>query len=149
MSHVRRDERIDLLGNIWLFSNCSRQELDRIAGLTTPMNVPPGKVLAREGEGGSEFFVVVEGTAEARINDELVGTLSSGSFFGELALLDRGPRTATVTATTVMTVLVLSRPEFRELIVDAIPSVTRKMISVLGARLRQADQRATRELASV
>jgi CRP/FNR family transcriptional regulator, cyclic AMP receptor protein len=146
MSHVRRDERIDLLGKIWLFSNCSLKELDRIAALATPMNVAPGKVLAREGEGGSEFFVVVEGTAEARINEELVGTLSPGSFFGELALLDRGPRTATVTASTVMTVLVLSRLEFHELIVDAIPSVTRKMIYVLGARLRQAAQRASREL---
>jgi CRP/FNR family transcriptional regulator, cyclic AMP receptor protein len=149
MAHIRRDERIDLLSKVWLFSNCSMKELDRIAGLTTPMNVAPGKVLAREGEGGSEFFVVVEGTAVAKINDELVGTLSPGSFFGELALLDRGPRTATVTASTAMTVLVLSRPEFHELIVDAIPSVTRKMISVLGARLRQADQRATRELTNV
>ena len=125
------------------------KELDRIAGLATPMSVAPGKVLAREGEIGSEFFVVVEGTAEARINDELVGTLSSRSFFGELALLDRGSRTATVTASTAMTLLALSRVEFHELIVDAIPSVTRKMISVLGARLRQADQRASSELTSV
>ena len=137
---VKRNDRRELLRGVSLFSGCSTRELDRIASITTPIAAEPGQVLTREGETGREFFVVVDGEATASIGDRLIATLGAGSFFGELALLDGGPRTATVTATGPMRLLVLNRMEFWQLIESTIPSVARKILTTIGTRLRATDQ---------
>ena len=103
-----------------------------------------GRVLAKEGTPGQEFVVVVEGTASATSRGEEVGQIGPGSFFGELALLDGGPRTATVRALTPMLVLVLDRSEFNHLVDRAIPSVGRKMLVTIAERLRSERLRAER-----
>jgi CRP-like cAMP-binding protein len=135
---IRSDERLALLRGVSLFSRCTREELNRIASLTTVVEVIQGHVLAKQGQPGSEFYVVVDGTAKATRNGQMLAELGPGSFFGELALLDGGSRTATVVADTDMTLLVVARGEFLSLLSLA-PSVVAKMLAELGSRLRQAD----------
>ena len=144
MQHVRSDERVKLLSGVWLFERCTKKELAAIARMATPVIVEQGRVLAKEGTPGQEFVVVVEGTASATSRGEEVGQIGPGSFFGELALLDGGPRTATVRALTPMLVLVLDRSEFNHLVDRAIPSVGRKMLVTIAERLRSERLRAER-----
>lgn len=136
---VTSDERVQLLKRVGLFAGCTRAELRHIAALTSPAAVKQGTILARQGQPGREFFVVVAGSAVATRNDRELTRYGPGSFFGELALLDGGERTATVYAATDMTVLVLNRSEFNSLQLAA-PSVAFKMLVELGSRLRRADQ---------
>jgi CRP/FNR family transcriptional regulator, cyclic AMP receptor protein len=132
---LHKQQRIDLLQDVALFSGCSKTELSKIASLTTEHSVEPGSILTKQGDIGKEFFVVVEGTATATRKGKKLAQLGPGSFFGELALLDGGERTATVVADTPMQLLVLSQREFANLCFAA-PSVARKIISELGSRLR-------------
>ena len=88
---------MELLRGVSLFSACSKAELSRIASLADQIEVPKGKVLTREGEPGSEFFVVVEGQASVMIGERgRVAPMGPGASLGEMSLLDQGPRTATV-----------------------------------------------------
>ena len=134
----KHDARVDKLGSVSLFSSCTHSELRELAGITTEMEAPAGTVFCREGATGNDCFVVVDGEAAVTIAGELVCTISPGGFFGEMALLDGGPRVATVTATTDMRVLVMSRQEFGSLL-TRVPSVSRRMLAAVGARLRAAD----------
>jgi CRP-like cAMP-binding protein len=136
MRHVHRDQRIELLKGVWLFEQCTRRELEALARIATPEVVSAGRTLAVEGSIGREFVVVVEGSAVATVDGDEIGRIGPGSFFGELALLDPGPRTATVRAETDMLVLVMSRAEFDSLVERAIPSVGRRMLVTLAQRLR-------------
>jgi CRP/FNR family cyclic AMP-dependent transcriptional regulator len=133
-----KDTKVRLLSGVPLFSACSRGELGRIASLVDQLEVPAGKVLAREGDPGWEFFVVCEGRATATKRGRKVGSLGRGSFFGEMSLLDEGPRSATVTAETDMQLLVLTSRSFSDLIADN-PSVSRKLLRGLAERLRAAE----------
>jgi CRP/FNR family transcriptional regulator, cyclic AMP receptor protein len=139
LRRLGKDERIELLRSVELLSRCSRAELARIAALTSELRAEPGEVLTRQGEPGSEFFLVLEGTAAASRDDVHLATLEPGSFFGEVALLDGGGRTATVTARTGMRLLVMSRREFFSLHA-MVPSVSRRMLGELGARLRRTNE---------
>jgi CRP/FNR family cyclic AMP-dependent transcriptional regulator len=135
---LRHDALSDHLAQVSLFGGCTRKELQKLASITTETGVPAGRVLCQEGEIGTEFFVVVEGTATVTIAGDYVATVGPGGFFGEMALLDGGARVATVTAITDMQVLVMSRREFVTLLA-AVPTVSRRMLEALGARLRTAD----------
>jgi len=137
---LRKNQRIELLRDVQLFSGCSTAELGRIASLTTEHLVKAGQVLTERGDPGLEFFVIIDGKAKATRKGVHLATLGPGSFFGELALLDGGKRTATVVAETDMRLLVLSRREFNGLD-RAAPSVSRKMLVELGSRLRTADEK--------
>ena len=136
--HWRKDTRISVLRGVDLLSDCTTGELQRIASSSTATTARAGQILAREGEPGTEFFIIIEGTAQASRNGSDIATLSAPSFFGELALLDGGERTATVAAMTDLHLLVLSRQEFHGLC-SSCPSVTRKMLKELACRLRRAD----------
>ncbi|MGZ6966370.1 MAG: Crp/Fnr family transcriptional regulator [Acidimicrobiia bacterium] len=145
---MNRDARIDLLRSLWLFERCSRKELEAIARVTTLLDVPAGRVLARQGQAGQECFVIVSGKVEAKRSDTRVGDLGPGQFFGEMALLERQPRVATVIATEPTTVLVLTAKAFEDL-VTTMPSVDRKMLVVLAHRLRDLENRYVPERARV
>jgi len=137
-----QDAKIELLRGVPLFSSCSKRELSRIASLTDQVEVPEGKVLMREGDPGSEFFVVVEGQARVVVRDRgRVTPLEPGASFGELSLLDQGPRSATVEAETDMEVLVLDARSFSSLLAE-VPSVARKLLVAMAARLRIAETEA-------
>jgi len=137
---MKKDARIELLGSVWLFERCSRKELSLLASNATLLATPPGKILAREGEIGREFFVIVSGKAEVTRHGSSLGVLGVGDFFGEMALLDRQRRSATVTTIVDTDVLVLTSNAFVS-VVESMPSVDRKMLTVLAERLRDLEER--------
>jgi trk system potassium uptake protein TrkA len=130
------DVRVQLLQGVWLFNGCSDVEIGRIAALTVPRSVATGTEVTREGDPGSEFFVVVEGDAVASVEGKKVGTIGAGGFFGEMALIDGAERVATVVASSPMQLLVLSRDDFNEMLSMAMPEVAPKLLAVVGARMR-------------
>ena len=142
MSDVDIEHRIALLREVWLFSACNEEEIERIAAMAEPRSVEAGTAVTREGEEGLEFFVVVDGTAIASVEDDEIGRIAPGGFFGEMALIDGGERVATVTAVAPMRLLVLGRHEFNEMLEIAMPAVTPKLLAVVGARMRTIDRHA-------
>ena len=130
-----RTDKHRALRAVPLLAPCTDAELDSVAALTTEVDVHAGQRLCERGAAGGEFFVLVGGTADVVKPSGTVIQVGPGEFFGELALLDGGPRTATVTMGTDGRVLVLSAPEFRELL-RATPEIAIRMLSVLGARMR-------------
>jgi CRP-like cAMP-binding protein len=135
-------EQIELLGNVSLFSECSKKELGQVASMMEERRVESGTELTREGEEGDEFFVVAEGLADASIAGRKVGSIRPGSFFGEMALLDQGPRVATVTAKLPTRVLVLDAKGFARVVRDS-PSVALKVMRTLAERLRKLETEPT------
>lgn len=131
-------KRRDDLSRVPLFAECSRRELRQVAGLTTEHHVSAGHVLTIAGEPGYECFVIVAGSASVFRDGLQLAMLGPGELFGEMALLDRGKRTATVIAESDMVLLVMSRAEF-SCFETQVPSAARKMLRTLATRLRQAD----------
>lgn len=117
-----------------LFEGLSKKELTELAKSTDDLEVAAGKVLCREGELGREFFVIVEGEAEVRKGSRKVDTMGPGDFFGEIALVEKSHRTATVTATTPLRFFVLTSQSFWSLL-DHSPQVERKVLRALAKRV--------------
>jgi CRP-like cAMP-binding protein len=134
----RRDAFLDHLAQVPLFSALSRKELALVARRAEDVKVEPGRVLVSEGATGSEFFVIVEGTATVSKRGRKVATLGPGGAFGEL---DKAPRNATVTAQTPMEVVVLGQREFGGLI-DEVPGFARKLLAGMARRLRESDAKS-------
>ncbi len=103
------------LKSVPFFSGMSKGELGAIAQQTDEVDVPAGRVLAREGAFGDEFFIIDAGTAEVTRGGEAIAELGAGDFFGEMALLEEDRRTATVAARTPMSLIVMTRSNFRAL----------------------------------
>src|SRR6266480_2886532 len=131
-----KDSKIDHLAQVRMFSALSKRELTMLGRASDEIHVPAGKTLVTEGEPGHEFFLILKGSASVRRNNRKIASLGPGQYFGEMALLDRGPRTATITADADMTVLVLGQREFSG-VLDEIPGVAHKILSVMAARLRE------------
>jgi CRP/FNR family cyclic AMP-dependent transcriptional regulator len=129
------------LSSIWLFSTSSARDLRTIHRALEEVTVPPGRVLCEEGTIGREFFLIVDGEASVRRNGLPVATLGPGQYFGELALLDRRPRSASVVSETDMVLLVLGQRQFNG-VLDAVPPLARKMLAAMATRLRESDARA-------
>ena len=128
----------DHLTRIPLFSGCSRKDVQRLARAADELTIPAGTQLTREGDVGREAFVILDGEAEVTRGGRVLATLSQGDHVGELSLLDGGPRTATVTATTELQVLVLSTAAFNG-VLDEIPTLAHKLLVSLAHRLRAAE----------
>jgi CRP/FNR family cyclic AMP-dependent transcriptional regulator len=101
------------LKEVPFFSNLKKKELELIARQADEIDVTAGKVLAKQGDLGDEFFVIEEGTADVARDGERINTLGPGDFFGEMALLEEDRRNATVTAATPMALIVMTRASFR------------------------------------
>jgi CRP/FNR family transcriptional regulator, cyclic AMP receptor protein len=129
------------LKSIWLFSSCTGSELRKIRSSLDELEVPKGKVLVEEGRIGLEFFLIVDGKASVLRSGKKVATLGPGGYFGELALLDRRPRSASVVSETDMDVLVLSQRQFNGLL-QSVPTIGRKLLAAMANRLREADAKA-------
>lgn len=121
-----------------LFTASNRPERRNISRLGTAVRVDSGTTLTSEGRSGREFFVVRDGEAVCTVRGTRRAQFRSGDFFGEMALLDGGPRTATVTAETTMNLVVYSLPEFRTML-DTSPSVRKHLLVAMSQRLRVAD----------
>src|SRR5918911_4379966 len=113
---MARDGKVQLMRNVPLFSKLKGKSLQEVAAIADEIDLPKGKELARQGDRGREFFVVLDGEAEVRKDGRRVNTLGKGDFFGEIALVTRLPRTASVTASTPVRVLVITDREFSALL---------------------------------
>jgi CRP/FNR family transcriptional regulator, cyclic AMP receptor protein len=133
-----RDAYLDHLAEVPLFSACSRKDLQRIAKASDEVDVKAGRVLVDQGRMGHEFFLIVEGTAVVKRNETEVNRLGPSDYFGELSLLDRAPRNATVVADTDMKLLVLGQREFTG-VLDSVPGLAYKILQIMARRLRQSD----------
>lgn len=136
----RRSEKVELLKTVPLFSALSKKELDELAKRTDEVSVPAGTDLAIEGSSGNQLFIVLDGTVAVRRNNRRVATLGKGEFVGEMALLDGGPRSASLHTTTEVALLVMSRQDFSQAL-DMMPTVSRKLLAGLSERLREADRK--------
>lgn len=133
---------VEELSRVPLFSDCSNRDLQTIGRVVKDIDHRAGTVIAREGEPGVGLFVIVDGEAEVTIGGKKKATLGPGEFFGEIALLDGGPRTATVTAITDVKLLGLTEWVFRGLMQEH-PSIAIKTLQQMAGRLRSATKAAT------
>jgi len=132
MSH--RPSIEDTLKKVPLFSQCSRKELTKIAGLSTRVPVRAGKEVTAEGEMGREFLIIVSGAATVHRDGVPVAKLGPGDYFGEIALLAHTPRTATVVADTDLIVDAFNRHEFAALL-DTSPTLARELLVSVASRV--------------
>jgi CRP/FNR family cyclic AMP-dependent transcriptional regulator len=134
----RRDRFRTSLVQIPMFAACTKAELGKITRLASPVDVSKGEVLTREGRSGGEFMVIVHGEATVTRRGEVLRRLGPGDWLGEIALLDRGPRTATVVADTPMQIEVIGHRDFMDLLLD-VPSVAIKIAVGLARKIREHD----------
>ena len=120
------------LKEVPFFANLKKKDLSLIAQNADELDVRAGKVLAREGDIGQEFFVIEAGTAEVKRGGDTLAQLGPGDFFGEMALLEEDRRVATVTATSDMTLIVMNRSSFR-----SIESTMPQVHEEVGAAIRE------------
>jgi CRP/FNR family transcriptional regulator, cyclic AMP receptor protein len=136
--HTWIDER---LAAVPLFEGLSKKQLRRISSLMTRIDRPAGQVLTTEGQPGFEFFIVFEGEVEVRQGEQVIATRRPGEYVGEIALVDRRPRTATVVATTPVSVEVLSRREFVSLLAE-VPELSEQIVATMARRLAHLEAEA-------
>jgi CRP-like cAMP-binding protein len=137
-----KSAKVDLLRNVTLFAGLSQRQLEQVARLAEEVDVPAGNRLAAAGEIGHELFIIVDGHASVNTPDNRMVSLRAGDFFGEMSLIDGGPRSATVTASTPMKLLVIGHREFWSLL-NAAPQLSAKIMRALSERLRKAEDAHT------
>ena len=111
-----KDGKVELIRKVPLFSKLSKKGLEEVAHIADELDLPKGKVMAEEGDRGREFFVLLEGEADVTKGEKSINTMHEGDFFGEIALVTKMPRTASVTATTDVRVLVITERDFGALL---------------------------------
>ena len=131
---------VDAIQRVPLFEGLGRKELERVAGNMTERTFPAGKTVTVEGEGGVGFFVIEDGEATVEVGGETVRTLGAGDHFGEIALIDKGPRSATVTANTDLRCRGMTAWQFRPL-VQTHPEIAWPLLETLAGKLRDAEGR--------
>ncbi len=129
------------LAQVPLFSACSNKELGLIAKRGDVISLPDGHTLTTQDEPSREAFVILDGAAVVRRNDRKVAELGPGAMIGQLGLLDRGPRTATVVADGPVEVLVLAPRQFSSLL-DEVPAINHKLLRSLAGMVRELDKQA-------
>ncbi|HEX5239590.1 MAG TPA: cyclic nucleotide-binding domain-containing protein [Candidatus Limnocylindrales bacterium] len=135
---MARDPKLDLLRSVPLFSELGSGELERVAQLADEVELPAGHVLMRQGEIGSEMYVLVHGAASVDRDGRQLATMSPGSFIGDISLLSEGTRTATVTLTEPSQLLVVGHREFHRLM-DSMPSVQAGVLASVAQKLRRLE----------
>ena len=131
---LRKNAKVELIKGVPLFSELGKRELNEVASIADEIDLREGKELTVEGQPGREFFVIVEGDAVVRQGDREINRLTAGDFFGEIALVEDRPRTATVVAETPIRALVITDRSFRTLL-DRSPEIESKVMSAKAARL--------------
>lgn len=132
---MARDEKLELLRRIPLFATCNRKQVARLSQLADEVAVPDGKVLMRQGETGSEMMVIVSGAVRIERDGKVLNTLARGDFFGEIALLEQGPRTATAIAQGPTMLLVIGHREFHS-VMEEFPGFAAEVLRALARRIR-------------
>ena len=130
----------EVLAKVPLFSMLSKRELDKLAKEVHDRTFPAGTVLTEEEEFGTIFTVIAEGEATVSVRNKPVRTLKEGDFFGEMGLIDRSPRSATVTADSELRCLMLTQPVFRPFAISH-PETMWALLELMGRRVRDAEAR--------
>ncbi len=130
----------DMLAQVSLFAGLSKRQLQEISSLATRLDLPAGRQLTIQGTVGREFVVVLQGDVEVVVDGDVVATPTAGEWYGEIALLDSRPRTATVVATSDVIVDVISRREFRELLTRQ-PQIAEHLQRTMAERLAANEDR--------
>lgn len=133
-----KDEKLDLLKSIPLFAGFGRHELERLGMLTDQLDLPTGRILMRQGEAGHEAFVMIRGRAEIARDGQVIAERGNGEILGEIALVDEGPRTATVTLIEPSQLLVIGHRDFHTLM-DEMPTVRAQVLGSLARRVRHLE----------
>jgi CRP-like cAMP-binding protein len=139
---VSQDDKIDRLEDVAMLAGCSRRQLRAIARISEVIEVDEGTVLARSGQPGEEFFLILDGSARVEVSARKRSRLQPGQYFGEMSLLDGGPRSATVVADTPLRLLVIKRRDFATLLREA-PELTQSLLTTLSRRVRVAEASLT------
>ena len=126
----------EVLAGVPLFAGLSKKDLRAVGRLASRVSIPAGSTLVHQGEAGREFLVVLDGTVEVHIDGDVVATCGAGQFFGEIALLEHGARTATVVATTDVVVDVINKSEFATLLADH-PQIGDALRAAMAERLAE------------
>jgi CRP/FNR family cyclic AMP-dependent transcriptional regulator len=135
---MARDEKLDLLRDVPLFAGLGEHELERVSALTDVVDLPAERVLMTQGDRGSEMFVLVSGSARIDRDGQSLRVCGAGEVLGEIALLDGGPRTATVTLFEPSRLLVVAHREFHSLM-DEFPEIRLRVLEAVARRLRVLD----------
>jgi CRP/FNR family transcriptional regulator len=128
------------LSEVPLFAGVGRRELKRLAAQMSERTFPEGHVIASEGEPGVGFFLIEDGNATVTVGGETRRNLGPGDWFGEIALIDQGPRSASVVAATELRCQGMSAWEFRPFVQNH-PEVAWPLLQALVGRLREAEAR--------
>jgi CRP-like cAMP-binding protein len=135
---ARRADVLDYLTKTPLFSACSKKDLALISKHSEHLNIPAGTEMTTEGKVGYEFYIIIDGKATVKRKGKQIAVLGAGDSFGELSLLDRAPRNATVTADTALDAVILGQREFSALL-DLIPTLAHKVAVGLARRIHEVD----------
>jgi len=139
LAMARSDSFVDTLTSVPLFSAYSKKELAMVAKSAERVSLPAGKIVVNEGAAGTEFFVIIDGQARVERHGRQVAILGPGGFFGDLALLDRAPRNASVIADSDLELAKLGQRAFDSLLDH--PGFSKKLLAGLARRLREQDAR--------
>ncbi len=138
---LTQDRRAALLAGCPLFKGIDAEGLAKLAELATPVDFPRGHVIARQGEIGTGFFVIVSGSVRVVRDGTVVARLGPGEFFGELSVLDRMPRNATVAAEEATSCLALAAWDFEKILLEE-PALTLAILRGVAQRLREVTESA-------
>jgi CRP-like cAMP-binding protein len=128
---------IELMKAIPWFAECTDEQLTEVVRLAERLDIDEGEVILREGRLGRELFVILDGTVTVTRGERVVNLLGPGDYFGELAAIEAVPRTATVTATSDLQVLIIGPREFDAIM--EIPGVRNALLVTMSRRIRAAD----------
>ncbi|MDP9225525.1 MAG: cyclic nucleotide-binding domain-containing protein [Actinomycetota bacterium] len=138
MPRKRRDPKLETLRAVPIFSGCSDKELQAIARMAKEVKFPEGKQICKQGQSGLGLHVITDGRTKVVVNGRTRRRLGPGAFFGEMALLDNGPRSATVLAETPVSTLSLSAWDFKQAVKNH-PTIAVKVLEEVSARLREVE----------
>lgn len=136
---LHQDAKLDHLRSVRLFRNCSHRQLEHVAAVLDEVDVEAGRVLCKQGESGREAFIIVSGEAVFTVDGKEVQHVGPGELIGEVSLIDHGPRTGSVTATTPMHLLVVQGNRFEQLL-EEVPGLPVVIMKDLAHRLRTLGQ---------
>lgn len=135
---MAKSELQEFVRAVPLFAGLLPSEVERITMVMKPVQVAAGEVICTEGQPGHEFYVIADGEASVEHSGSVAAKLHTGDYFGELALLDRGPRSATVRAQSDCRLYVLQEASFASLL-NEVPALAQKLLASLARRLRHVE----------